>query len=115
MTRNGKTGNYTFSLPNKGSDQTLSYYFTAVDSKKKSFSTPAEASGSIANINFYKVKIAADTVKPVIDFVNNISLVKPSDTQVTLPALTVADNIDIDTVYVEYLIDGKAQNRLCSH
>jgi hypothetical protein len=36
-------------------------------------------------------------------------LVKPSDTQVNLPSLTVADNIDIDTVYVEYLIDGKAQ------
>lgn len=109
MTRNGKTGEYAFSLPNKGSEQTLSYYFTAVDSQKKTFSTPAEAPGSIANINFYKVRIAADTVKPVIDFVHNISLVKPSDTQVNLPSLTVADNIDIDTVYVEFLIDGKAQ------
>ena len=55
----------------------------------------------------YKFRIGADTTKPEVSFANNLSSIFASDTKVTIPELTATDNIGIDTVYVEYQVDGK--------
>ncbi|MDI9864774.1 T9SS type A sorting domain-containing protein [Flectobacillus sp. DC10W] len=110
MSRIGNSNEYTYVLPASTSDRNISYYFSAVDSKKKTFSTPAQAPGTLENITYYKFKIGADTTKPVLDYTHNLSLIRSSELEVSLPELLAYDNIDIDTAYVEYLIDGKAQS-----
>ncbi|PAC32032.1 T9SS type A sorting domain-containing protein [Flectobacillus sp. BAB-3569] len=109
MNRVGKSNEYTYVLPASATDRTISYYFSAVDSQKKTFSTPAQAPGTLENLTYYKFKIGSDTTKPVLDYTHNLSLIRTSDVEVSLPELLAYDNIDIDTAYVEYLIDGKAQ------
>lgn len=116
LTRKGTSDDYTFTLPADGKEKVISYYFTAEDNVGRKMITPAQAPETItrkigtSTLKFetpYKFRLGADTTKPDVAFVNNLSSIFPSDTKLSLPSLTASDNIGIDTVYVEYQIDGK--------
>jgi hypothetical protein len=116
LTRKGISDDYTFTLPTDGKEKVISYYFTAEDNAGRKMITPAQAPQTIvtkigtSTVSFetpYKFKVGADTTKPDVSFANNLSSIFPSDTKITLPDLTATDNIGVDTVYVEYQIDGK--------
>jgi hypothetical protein len=118
MIRKGTTDEYSFTLPASANERVITYYFTAVDNAGRKMVTPAQAPNPIiskigtSTVSFatpYKFKVGADTTKPEVAFANNLSSIFPVDTKITLPDLTATDNIGIDTVYVEYQVDGKAQ------
>ena len=118
MVRRGTTDNYSFTIPADAKDRVINYYFTADDNAGRKIITPAQAPATITSkigtstLTYetpYKFRIGADTTKPIVTFVNNLSSIFSSDTKLTLPDLTAIDNIGIDTVYVEYQIDGKTQ------
>ena len=118
LTRKGTTDNYTFTLPTDGKEKVITYYFTAEDNAGRKMVTPAQAPNPIiskigtSTVSFatpYKFKVGADTTKPEVAFANNLSSIFATDTKVTLPDLSATDNIGIDTVYVEYQVDGKVQ------
>ena len=116
LTRKGTSDDYTFTLPADGKEKVISYYFTAEDNAGRKLTTPAQAPETIttnigsSTLRFetpYKFKIGADTTKPTVSFVNNLSSIFATDTKLSLPSLTATDNIGIDTVYIEYQVDGK--------
>ena len=116
LTPKGDVGNFTFTLPADGKEKVITYYFTAEDNAGRKMVTPAQAPNPViskigtSTITFatpYKFRIGADTTKPEVSFANNLSSIFASDTKVTIPELTATDNIGIDTVYVEYQVDGK--------
>ncbi len=118
LTRKGTSNDYTFTLPADGKEKVISYYFTAEDNAGRKMVTPAQAPNTIttklgnSTINFetpYKFRVGADTTKPDVTFTNNLSSIFSTDTKLNLPDLTATDNIGIDTVFVEYQVDGKAQ------
>jgi Secretion system C-terminal sorting domain len=116
LTPKGDAGNFTFTLPADGKEKVITYYFTAEDNAGRKMITPAQAPNPViskigtSTVSFatpYKFRIGADTTKPEVTFANNLSSIFATDTKVTLPELTATDNIGIDTVYVEYQVDGK--------
>jgi Secretion system C-terminal sorting domain len=116
LTPKGDAGNFTFTLPADGKEKVITYYFTAEDNAGRKIITPAQAPNPViskigsSTVTFatpYKFRIGADTTKPDVTFVNNLSSIFATDTKVTIPELTAIDNIGIDTVYVEYQVDGK--------
>ena len=118
LTRKGTTDNYTFTLPTDGKEKVITYYFTAEDNAGRKMVTPAQAPNPIiskigtSTVSFatpYKFRVGADTTKPEVVFANNLSSIFATDTKITLPDLSATDNIGIDTVYVEYQVDGKVQ------
>lgn len=117
LTPKGDAGNFTFTLPADGKEKVITYYFTAEDNAGRKMVTPAQAPSPViskignSTVTFatpYKFRIGADTTKPDVSFANNLSSIFTVDTKVTIPDLTATDNIGIDTVYVEYQLDGKA-------
>lgn len=115
LTRIGTSDEFSFTLPADGKEKVVSYYFTAQDNAGRTLATPAQAPApviiKIANQTLtyntpYKFKVGADTTKPKADFVNNISSIFTKDIKVTIPPVDAIDNLGIDTVYVEYQING---------
>ncbi|HQG77508.1 MAG TPA: T9SS type A sorting domain-containing protein [Bacteroidales bacterium] len=77
----------------------LVYYFYAVDSFSRIFRSPAAGKE-----NPYSVFIGTDTVKPVITHEKTDYFFEKTD---SIPfTAVVTDNIGIDTVYIEYRING---------
>jgi hypothetical protein len=118
LTRKTNTDNFTFTLPADGKEKVINYYFTAEDNAGRKMVTPAQAPNPVVSkigtstVSFatpYKFRVGADTTKPDVTFANNLSSIFATDTKLALPDLTATDNIGIDTVYVEYQVDGKAQ------
>jgi len=118
LTRKGTTDNYTFTLPADGKEKVITYYFTAEDNAGRKMVTPAQAPNpviskigtSISSFSTpYTFRVGADTTKPVVTFANNLSSIFATDSKINLPDLSATDNIGIDTVYVEYQVDGKVQ------
>ena len=75
--------------------------------------TPAEApviSGTRFG-SYFEFNIAPDTTKPEVVYSNPLKYIFTSQTTVPLPTLLAADNIGIDTVYMEYSINGGAAIR----
>ena len=116
MTRKGTTDEYSYTIPASANEKVITYYFTAEDNAGRKMVTPAQAPNPIiskigtSTVTFqtpYKFRVGADTTKPTVDFVNNLSSIFATDTKITIPELTATDNIGIDTVYVEYQVDGK--------
>jgi hypothetical protein len=116
MTRKGTTDEYSYTIPASANEKVITYYFTAEDNAGRKMVTPAQAPNPIiskigtSTATFqtpYKFRVGADTTKPTVEFANNLSSIFATDTKITIPELTATDNIGIDTVYVEYQVDGK--------
>ena len=87
-------------LPVTITSGTISYYISAADVKQRVFNDPPEAP-----VNSLKLRIGPDQIKPVIKH-------KPADYVLsTAPKLnidaTASDNIGVDSVWVEFLVNGQ--------
>ena len=110
LTKSGNTFTYTMPKTTKG---VISYYWTAEEMSGKKFVTPAEAP-VIANTkygSYYQFTIGQDTVKPQVVYSNPLKYIFTSQTNLPLPTLLAGDNLGIDTVYMEYSINGGAVTR----
>lgn len=83
-------------------DLTVSYYFKTNDSYDRVFKMPVSAPDSL-----YTFYIGKDVVKPKIThFPISYSLINEDSLEVSVNA---SDNLGIDSVYVEYMINGLEQ------
>ena len=109
-----KVGNtYSYMLPKSATARNIKYYWYAQEKSGKKFVTPAEApviSGTKYG-SYFEFNIAPDTTKPTVVYSNPLQYVFTSQTSVPLPTLLAADNIGIDTVYMEYSINSGAAIR----
>ena len=109
-----KTGNtYSYTLPKSATARNIKYYWYAQEKSGKKFVTPAEApviSGTRFG-SYFEFNIAPDTTKPEVVYSNPLKYIFTSQTTVPLPTLLAADNIGIDTVYMEYSINSGATIR----
>ncbi|MEA5138880.1 T9SS type A sorting domain-containing protein [Arcicella rigui] len=106
-----KVGNqYSYTLPKSTNRRLIQYYWAGEDLAGNKIASPAEAPRSTKGFyNYYNFTIGADTVKPVLSYQNNIYNIFNTDTKVTIPTGYTYDNIGIDSVYIEYLINGVKQ------
>ena len=107
-----KTGSNTYSylltLPKSTANRKVSYYWTANELSGKKFTSPAEAP-VIAGTKFGSYNefvIGVDTVKPIVVYSNPLKYIFTSQTTIPLPNLLAIDNLGIDTIYMEYSING---------
>ena len=109
-----KTGNtYSYTLPKSATARNIKYYWYAQEKSGKKFVTPAEApviSGTRFG-SYFEFNIAPDTTKPEVVYSNPLKYIFTSQTTVPLPTLLAADNIGIDTIYMEYSINSGATIR----
>ena len=109
-----KTGNtYSYTLPKSATARNIKYYWYAQEKSGKKFVTPAEApviSGTRFG-SYFEFNIAPDTTKPEVVYSNPLKYIFTSQTSVPLPTLLAADNIGIDTIYMEYSINSGATIR----
>ena len=109
-----KTGNtYSYTLSKNAIARNIKYYWYAEEKSGKKFVTPAEApviSGTRFG-SYFEFNIAPDTTKPEVVYSNPLKYIFSSQTSVPLPTLLAADNIGIDTVYMEYSINSGAAVR----
>jgi hypothetical protein len=104
------TYSYLLSLPKSVANRKVSYYWTASELSGKKFTSPAEAP-VIAGTKFGSYNefvIGVDTVKPIVVYSNPLKYVFTSQTNIPLPTLLASDNLGIDTIYMEYAINGAA-------
>lgn len=104
------TYSYSLSLPKSTANRKVSYYWTANELSGKKFTSPAEAP-VIAGTKFGSYNefvIGVDTVKPVVIYSNPLKYIFTSQTNIPLPTLLASDNLGIDTIYMEYAINGAA-------
>lgn len=104
------TYSYLLSLPKSTANRKVSYYWTANELSGKKFTSPAEAP-VIAGTQFgsyNEFTIGVDTVKPLVIYSNPIKYIFTSQTNIPLPNLLASDNLGIDTIYMEYAINGAA-------
>lgn len=111
FTKSGNT--YSYTLPKNAIARNIKYYWYAEEKSGKKFVTPAEApviSGTRFG-SYFEFNIAPDTTKPEVVYSNPLKYIFSSQTSVPLPTLLAADNIGIDTVYMEYSINSGAAVR----
>ena len=104
------TYSYLLSLPKSTANRKVSYYWTANELSGKKFTSPAEAP-VIAGTKFGSYNefvIGVDTVKPIVVYSNPLKYIFTSQTTIPLPTLLAQDNLGIDTIYMEYAINGAA-------
>ena len=104
------TYSYLLSLPKSTANRKVSYYWTANELSGKKFTSPAEAP-VIAGTKFGSYNefvIGVDTVKPIVVYSNPLIYIFTSQTNIPLPNLLASDNLGIDTIYMEYAINGAA-------
>lgn len=107
-----KTGSNTYSylltLPKSTANRKVSYYWTANELSGKKFTSPAEApviTGTKFG-SYNEFTIGVDTVKPIVVYSNPLKYIFTSQINVPLPTLLASDNLGIDTIYMEYSING---------
>jgi hypothetical protein len=104
-----KSGNtYSYSLPKSATPRNVKYYWYAQEKSGKKFVTPAEApliTGTPFG-SYFEFNIAPDTTKPEVIYSNPLKYIVTSQNVIPLPTLLAADNIGIDTVYMEYTINN---------
>jgi hypothetical protein len=93
---------YSFDIPNTGAPRTISYFITAGDNTGRTYSAPGQAPQF-----FYSFNAGPDTIKPVIEH-QAISFLLITEESVDLSAV-VTDNFDLESVVVEYAINGVDQ------
>ena len=109
-----KKGNeYSYTIPKSNERKQISYYWTGEDLAGRKLLTPAEAPKSVKGFeSFYQFTIGADTVKPVLSYNNLIFTIYDNDTDIKLSQGQAFDNLGIDSVYVEYSINGIPQKNI---
>ena len=104
------TYSYLLSLPKSTANRKVSYYWTANELSGKKFTSPAEApviTGTKFG-SYNEFVIGVDTVKPIVVYSNPLKYIFTSQTNIPLPTLLASDNLGIDTIYMEYTINGAA-------
>jgi hypothetical protein len=104
------TYSYLLSLPKSTANRKVSYYWTANELSGKKFTSPAEApviTGTKFG-SYNEFVIGVDTVKPIVVYSNPLRYIFTSQTTIPLPTLLAQDNLGIDTIYMEYAINGAA-------
>ncbi len=91
---------YTCKIPVPFYDVRLDYYLFAEDSFLRNYKSP-----SLAEKSPYSIYIGTDTVKPVITHTQKTYFFEKVDS--ILFEATVTDNLDVDTVYVEYKVNDR--------
>ena len=102
MMPTGMVNEYAAQIPSQGTNVTINYYIQLVDTAGLNISSPYAAPDSS-----YRFFVGPDTVPPLLVH-TPISHVSLTD----LPVLVIAevtDNIGIDSVWVEYSINGTQQ------
>lgn len=108
LTKNGNQ--YSYTLPKSNNRRKIRYYWQGEDLLGNKLATPAEAPVSTKGFfNYYQFTIGADTVKPIISYTNNIFSIYNTDTEIKIPQGQAYDNIGVDSVYIEYSINGVNQ------
>jgi hypothetical protein len=105
MTSPLSDNNYTATIAIPSYDTKLDYYLTAKDCFSRSYRSPSTIDDS-----YYSVFIGTDTVKPVIVHVSQDYYLEMIDT-IKFDAI-VTDNIEVDTVYIEYKVNEGSLNYL---
>lgn len=102
MTATGNAEEFSATIPNNGSPRTISYFIKAEDNTNRTYTFPGEAPEFALHFT-----AGPDTVKPVIIH-EPISFILITDESVELSA-TVTDNFSIQSVTLEYAINGADQ------
>nr|WP_319572824.1 T9SS type A sorting domain-containing protein [uncultured Draconibacterium sp.] len=97
-------GDGTYSVtyvPEAGTDK-ISYYIEVQDTMNRMRTAPA-----LASTEFYTIHVGTDTQKPVIvhDEIDYFLLLNEEQQMVA----DISDNLGVDTAYVQYFINGEAQ------
>lgn len=113
MTPTGKANEYRATIPASTADRTVGYFITAKDKNSKTYSAPpAEPQLNTNGPNVYIFKTGTDKTPPTIAH-TPIPFLLDSQTSAILVADVVDDySFGIDTVYVDYQINGVAQKSL---
>jgi hypothetical protein len=100
---NGKKNCYWAELTPQIESGTINYYLFAKDTVGRTFTLPTEAPKTL-----YKIVIGPDTISPEINHqpISYFLLANKNNLNITA---TANDNLDIDTVFVEYEINGVSQ------
>ncbi len=104
------TNTYTYTLPKSIANRVITYYWSAEDMAGRKITTPAEApviAGTKLG-SYFRFTIGVDTVKPLVVYSNPLKYIFSSQNLIALPTLLASDNIGIDTIYMEYAINGGA-------
>ncbi len=102
MAATANADEYTANIPNNGAPRVISYFIQADDNTTRTYSAPGQAPEF-----FFNFIAAVDTIKPVIVH-EPISFLLITDESVDLNA-TVTDNFDLQSVRLEYAINGTDQ------
>ncbi len=92
----GTPNKFSCALVGDGQDKMYQYYLVAKDSLSLQSVSPANAP-----TNFYSFYVGPDTIKPYISFVSLTD--QPKSNFPLLIKATVADNISVDSVWMEYV------------
>ncbi|WP_297095089.1 T9SS type A sorting domain-containing protein [uncultured Draconibacterium sp.] len=95
-------GTYTATYAPEAGTESISYYIEVQDTMDRMRTDPA-----LAPIEFYTIHVGTDTEKPVIahDEIDYFLLLNEEQQLVA----DISDNLGIDTAYVQYSINGDAQ------
>jgi hypothetical protein len=101
MTPSGSAGIFGVTVPIPGYNTDLQYYFFVKDCFSRVYRSP-----SMIAFNKYEAYVGTDTVKPVI-LHTPVSYVLQTDDTISFN-VSAADNIKMDSVYLEYKINDGA-------
>lgn len=105
MNRVGNSDSYTFTLPGSSTKTTIRYYISVQDTSKRTFTSPGEAP-----IFYHGVTIGPDNLPPTIRH-SAVGSLLTTDEKLDISA-EITDSFGIDTVYVEYQVNGVVRTPL---
>jgi len=98
---------FTANIPAPGFQTVIQYYFTVEDNRGITLSFPAEAPNPL----FYETFYQDDTQRPVLQH-TPLTTIDDKTTVITLDAIATDFFSGIDSVYIEYFINGEKQPTL---
>jgi len=98
----GNPNEFSADIPVTDTGITVSYYLTAEDYFNRIYTKPSGAPG-----NYYTFFVGRDTIPPYINH-DPVSFILTSNDSLDISA-EAYDNIGIDSVYIEYLVNGTPQ------
>lgn len=104
MSATGNEDEFEATIPAPGERTTIQYYFTVIDNRGISLSFPAEAPNPFSYETFYQ----EDTQLPSL-LHTPLTTIDDRATAFTLDAIVTDFFTGIDSVYVEYFINGQRQ------
>lgn len=116
MTPTGKANEYAATLPAANSNRSIGYFITAKDKTNRIYTVPSAEPRIIANTpNQFVFNNGPDRTPPTIIH-SPLPYLLDTQTQVLIEAKVSDDyNLGIDTVYLDYEINGVPQKPLAMH